>query len=210
MSVSDRIISEAIKLFVSCGIKSVTMDDIAKEIGVSKRTIYENFRDKDELLRECLLTNMSMQKCTSIEVKLNCKNVIEEILTILYEGIKNIEKINPSLMTDLKKFHYKIWNDIIIPHQKDKLKDFKVKIEEGINQNLFRKDINVDIVSGILQIQINSMPDDNIFPIDKYSRTDVISNIVINFLRGIATKKGIEIIEEFIEQKKNELKINQI
>jgi len=206
MEITDRILSEASQLFIKNGIRSVTMDDIAREMGISKRTIYENFRDKDELLKSCICVNKEQQRQQKIDMVQSSANALEAIFGIMYEVINSMNQIHPSFITDLRKYHYTVWKEFFQKHQEEHLSDLRNLITKGIVDGLFRNDIHVEIVTRILNIQLNEISNDEVFPSEEFTRAEVFVNIIVNFTRGIATTKGIRTIEKMIEKRRN---INQ-
>jgi hypothetical protein len=97
----------------------------------------------------------------------------------------------------MKKYHTDIW---IITSKQQKEKNYNLAyrlLRKGINEGIFRKDINIDIVVKLILEQMKFLVDNEIFPQDKYSRSDVFKNMVVNFIRGIATTRGIELIDSF-------------
>jgi len=198
MEVRDRILEEATKQFFTYGIRNVTMDDIASLLAISKRTVYETFKDKTDLIRSCLKNIKEIQdkKNQSIIASLN---VIEAIFTFMQQGIKAINSINPVFFSDLKKLYPSIWGQVHSEHQADAYNLTHRLLRKGINEGLFRKDINLTIVSKLFHEQMNLIADKKIFPLEEFSYTEVFKNLTINFLRGISTNKGIQIIDSLME-----------
>lgn len=206
MEMTERILQEASQLFMKHGIRSVTMDDIARQMGVSKRTIYEKFRDKDELLVHCISMHHQHQLQHKKEVLLSSKNVLEVIFRIMFDVVESMNRVSPLFVNDLKKYHYKVWKEHILSFQKEHIKQLRDLISNGIEDRLFRSDINVEIVARMFNLQLQEMTNEDIFPHNQFSRAEVFENIIVNFTRGLATDKGIMIIEKIIADKKNELK----
>ncbi|WP_430973227.1 TetR/AcrR family transcriptional regulator [Sunxiuqinia rutila] len=198
MEVRDRIIEEATRLFFKFGIRSVTMDDIAVGIGISKRTVYENFKDKTELVYTCMRVLMQKQEQKNQEVMSRSGNVIEILLTSMREGIKAINSISPLFFHDLKKYYPEIWKPLHEENQKKNYNQIYTQLRKGINEGLFRKEIHVDIVSKLFYEQINLISDETIFPHDEYMFADVFQSMMINFIRGISTRKGIDLVDEML------------
>ncbi len=204
MNIRERIIQEATTLFIRNGIRSITMDDISRHLGISKRTIYENFRDKDELLLHCIENKKQMQRQCKQTAVASSSNVLEAIYQIMFEVSAQMEQVHPSFINDLRKYHPDLWKNCIVKHKDEHIKDFRQLIISGIDDGIFRSDINVEIVTRMLNIQLREMTNDEIFPIDQFPRREVIVNIIVNFTRGISTPKGINIIEKIIEANKNQ------
>lgn len=204
MNIRERIIQEATTLFIRNGIRSITMDDISRHMGISKRTIYENFRDKDELLRYCIETNKQMQRQCKHTAVATSSNVLEAIYQIMFEVSAHMEQVHPSFINDLRKYHPELWKNSMVKHQDEHIRDLRQLIIRGIDDGIFRADINVEIVTRMLNLQLREMTNDDVFPLDQFPRREVFVNIIINFTRGISTPKGIKIIEKIIETNKKQ------
>ena len=199
MEVRDRIVEEATLQFFKYGIRSVTMDDIAASLGISKRTVYETFKDKTELVHTCLKRLMQVQDKKNQEVISGSANDIEAIFLFMQEGIKAMNAINPVFFVDMKKYYLPIWK---LLHEENKEKTYRMThtmLRKGVNEGLFRKDINISIVSKLFHEQANLVSDDRIFPREEFVLSEVYQNLIINFTRGISTNKGIEIIDKILD-----------
>jgi len=199
MITTERILAQATELFMHSGIRAITMDDISQVSGVSKRTIYENFRDKNDLLRSCLVHMDSLHNKETEKIFSESNNTIDLVFRFLKHGIKAINAVNPLFFSDLKKYHYGVWKETYTKNYDRHLSQTCVIIKKGINQGLFRKNIDIEIVAKLLNEQLQILSDENIFPSDRFSKTVVFENIMINFVRGIATRKGLDLIEKYSE-----------
>lgn len=196
MEIRDRIIEGASELFKTYGIKSVTMDSIANQFGMSKRTIYEIFHDKDELL-VAVLTHMARKQKEMVKKILEeSENSIIAIFRLLEINREYLLDMSPAFQADLKKYH----NDVLMKKADESdmpdYRNHQKVIENGIKEGLFRKDINPDLANRCLYNLGRSVLDNNQYPFEMFSRRDVIKNIFINYLRGISTARGIELIDK--------------
>jgi TetR/AcrR family transcriptional regulator, cholesterol catabolism regulator len=210
MNLRERILPQAVDLFIRSGIRAITMDDISALTGVSKRTIYENFKDKDELLRACLVFLDEQHDRETEKIISESINTIDLVFKVLKLGINAINSINPLFFTDLKKYHFRIWKETYIINNQKHLSKTYTMLKKGINEGLFRKEIDIEIVAKLLHEQFRIMSDEHVFPSLRYSRTKVFENIMINFLRGIATRKGLEIIEEYMDRPAADQQVQKI
>lgn len=173
------------------------MDDIAEKLGISKRTIYETFKDKNELLISCFEEYSIDRYRANEEIIKNSQNIAAAILLFIRDGAQWLNLLNPAFISDLKKYHNDLW---LTTSKQQNEKNYNLAyrlLRKGINEGIFRKDINTDIVVKLILEQMKILVDNDVFPADTYSRSEVFKNIVINFIRGIATKKGIELIDSF-------------
>ena len=197
MDLRKRILTEATNLFFQNGIRNITMDDIAGKLGISKRTIYETFKDKNELLINCFEEYSKEKYKVNEDIIKNSPNMLAAVCSFIQSGAMAIDLLNPAFFSDMKKYHNDIW---VMASKQQNEKNYNLAyrlLRKGINEGIFRKDINIDIVVKIILTQMNLLVDNEVFSTDKYSRSDVFKNMVINFIRGIATNKGIELIDSF-------------
>ena len=148
----QRIIKQATRMFFCNGIKSVTMDMIASQLGISKRTLYENFKEKNELLLACL-ENQEMEKRARLEVYLtNRKNVIDLLLNVYEDILRFMRNTSPMFFVDMKR-HYPRVND---KYENDKECHKQAMVDllkEGVGEGVIRADINMEIVATLLTFQ---------------------------------------------------------
>ena len=188
----ERIIEGAAGLFRTYGIKSVTMDSLASHLGISKRTIYEIFSDKDELLIGVLTWMTEKQRTFLAKILEESENSIVAIFRLLEFNRNHFENMSPAFRLDLKKYYvdFKKSGNCEIPDFNNHLQI----IEKGIKEKVFRDDINPDIVNRCLYSLGRSIMDDELYPFEQFTRNDVLRNIFINYLRGISTQDGLAII----------------
>jgi AcrR family transcriptional regulator len=202
MELKERIIQEASQLFFNKGVKSMTMSDIANAMGISKRTLYEVFRDKDDLLATCVDTHLKKADQEFDAIMHNSKNVIDSLMCIYSKHLSDIGSVNQSVIHDLKKYHAPIYAKIEAS-QKEGFYSFLPLFEKGVEQGLIRRDVNFEILLWLLKSQFRALMEDGFIPTDKYSANEVVRTIIINFIRGIVTPLGNEQIEQTIAHLKD-------
>jgi AcrR family transcriptional regulator len=192
----NRIIEGAAQLFRLYGIKSVTMDSLASHLGMSKRTIYEVFADKDELLIGVLRMMVEKQKELVKKVMSNSENAIVAIFKLLETNRDHFQQMSPAFQADMKKFHHEILIEKPAEYELPDYRNNVALIERGIKEKLFRKDLNADVVNSCLYFLGRTIIDNELYPFDQFSQRDVLRNGVINYLRGISTSEGIKLINK--------------
>ena len=197
MDIKERIIAVSMEMFIRYGIRSITMDMIAEQLGVSKRTIYEQFTDKDELLQYCINTAMNDQRRINEEIIKNSENIIEATFKFIKNSIDTLNAINPLFFFDIEKYYPNLWEQKIKENDNRNLNRSIELVNRGIQENIFRREINVEIVAKLILEQFKMLNNQELFPSDKFSRVNVFENIVINFIRGIATEKGLLLIDKY-------------
>jgi AcrR family transcriptional regulator len=197
METKERIIVESSNLFRQFGIKSITMDQIAENLGVSKRTIYEIFGTKDDLLNACIDYRIKEDEKASREIMNHAANIIEAFLIQIRKSIDTMNSISPLFILDAKKFHSRVFSQKMKEQEIYAYNNILAFLKTGKEQGYFKKQINVDIVTKLIIEQFKIIGNDTLFPPDAYSKSEIFENIAVNFLRGIATIKGLKIIDDF-------------
>ncbi len=198
MEIRERIIEEATSQFLQFGIRNVTMDGIAAATGMSKRTVYEAFKDKTALVHTCLDVLTQKHKYKNADICSSSQNVVETIFLYMQEGIKAMNAINPVFFRDMEKLYPKTWENLRKSNEKEAFNLSVELLQKGIKEGLFRSEINIPIVAKLFHEQMNLLADEKVFPRDEYSYIDVFQSLTINFMRGISTKKGINSIDSML------------
>jgi len=191
-----RIIAGAAELFRIYGIKAVTMDTIAQHLGISKRTIYERFHDKDELLFAVLSTMIAKQKEKIESILDSSPNVIVAFFIMVRMGRDHAASMNPLIGSDLRKYHSGVMKRLKESCGNPDYEGAGKMLARGIEEGLISDNINTDIVSRCFTGLVTMTGDENIFPRDKFLQSDLIQNTVLHYLRGICTEKGRKLSEE--------------
>lgn len=197
MDYRQRILEEAAVMFRTYGIRSVTMDMLASRMGISKRTIYEVFHDKNELLKGVLIQMAERHKEIMTKILSESANVVEAIFKMLDMMNDHFQKMSPAFKMDMKRFHHDILNN---PAEQNKLPYYSNNSEillRGIKEGVFRADIDLEITNKCMMEVARMSNDKDVFPPDDFLSEDVIRNFYINYLRGISTPKGLELINYY-------------
>ena len=197
MEVREKIIREAAELFLLKGVKKVKMDNIAKKIKVSKRTIYENFNNKDSLIRATIDLAQKEQLELNNMILSGSENIIEAVLALLKNGSEMLARINPDYFSDLKRLYPRIWKEKIEQSKVHSCKFILELLKEGKKQGFYRDDINEEIIALILIEQLSMLSDQKFFTDEKFSLVEIYENIIISMTRGVATGKGLELLEKY-------------
>lgn len=198
MEIKERIIAKAREQFFRYGIKSVTMDDIARELGISKKTIYQHFEDKDAIVHQLMMAEMANDKCEWDQLDGSSNNVIEKIVKSMDIIRQAVAEINPSTFFDIKKYHPKTW-DLFQEHKQNFIMEsVRKELLQGIEQGFFRADIKVEILVRMRLEQIEIGFDPHLFPPNKFSLIEVELTMLDHYIRGILTPKGLEVYQEFM------------
>ncbi|MDN5202619.1 TetR/AcrR family transcriptional regulator [Fulvivirgaceae bacterium BMA10] len=200
VEIKEKIIQTAGDLFMKYGIRSVTMDDIAKELSISKKTIYQYYKDKDEIVSLVTQAHMTRDKVEFDEIMRISSNAVEELAKICICLRRNLNDINPSLLFDLQRYHQRAWTmwfDYKYNYIKKTIVD---NITRGIREGYFRKEIDPETMATFRVEQIEMSFDDKIFPRDKFSFMEVQMQLFDHFVHGIVTEKGRHSYENYLLQ----------
>ena len=204
MDIKDRIIQQAGRLFFQYGVKSTSMDEVASSLGISKRTIYENFRDKEDLLLSYLKQVCEDRKKAVQELMERFDNVVEVFLNIM-EIHKTATFANIKFYEDIYRYYPNV--DAFLKEESHKANEFFVQfLEKGVEQGVIRENLNIEVVAFLVEestsIYMRASHIDK-FP---FSFSELISTVMVNFIRGISTEKGIKIVDKYLEKQQIEQK----
>ena len=193
----STIIEKATKLFLQLGFKSVTMDDLAVSLGISKKTLYVHFENKHQLVKE--VAHSIFEKVTRdiIKIKDGTSNPIEEIHCVKMEAMKYLgsEKTSPNYQ--LQKYFPKIYEDLKTKEYQYLGELVKNSLQNGIDTDLFRAEIDVEFVSRLYLNGMRGIRDIEIFPIEQFKIEELFENYLDYHLRAIVTPKGLKSLTLF-------------
>lgn len=186
----EKILRGAEDLFMKYGVRSISMDDIARHLSVSKKTLYQHFADKDELVVLVLKSHLE-RNTKEVETILEAAgNSIEELAKISACMKKNMQGLNQTMMFDMQKFHPKAWNVWIEFKQKYIRESVISNLKRGIQEGHIRPEVDPEIIAAlrIELIQLSFNPD--VFQREKFNMVEVHSQLFDHFVFGLVTEKG--------------------
>lgn len=196
---SDSIIQEASALFMKYGIKSVTMDDISRSLGISKKTVYQYFHDKNEIVNRVAKTYLENERRNFEEIQINAENAIDKLYRHSRFLRKSFEKMNPVVLFDLKKYYKDSWQ-LFLAYKKNIFSKSMIEtLKEGIEQGYFRESIDPEILITLRMEILELVADGTIFPHDQYDFKEVQVQIFDHFIHGILTDKGHRLLNNYIK-----------
>jgi len=198
----QKIIADAIKVFMTYGIKSVTMDDIARHMRMSKKTLYQYVSDKNDLVTRCLQHDCHITEATVRDILSKDSNAIEENFEISKHIVEDLKNIHPSIFYDLEKYYPEAWNMMQNLRHEFVAVVMKHNMERGIKEGVYRKDLDVELMTKLWVARLNMIFDPTLFSLSEYNLVDVYRQMFIHHIRGIASDEGVKYIE------KNQHKLN--
>ncbi|GEO05274.1 TetR family transcriptional regulator [Adhaeribacter aerolatus] len=173
------------------------MDDIALQLAMSKKTLYKWFENKDELVQAVIRLHLQANECGCEETTKAATNAVEELFRIMTLNKKLFSQLHPSVFYDLQKYHPGAWNLFNAHKMNFILATVKANIRRGMEEGLFRADLDVEVMSRLRLAQIELVFNPNIFPPDQFNVGEVQLKCLEHFMLGIATLKGHKLINEY-------------
>ncbi len=205
-TLKGRIKQKAHDLFMQYGVRSVTMDEIAVQLGVSKKTIYQYYADKDELVDAVIIDILNLNQSNCNQDRLAAKNAVHEVFLAIEMMQEMFQHMNPSILFELEKYYPKAFEKFTQHKYSFLYKVLKENIERGITEELYRSDIDVEI---LVKTRLESMMlpfSQAVFPKNKYSLIKVETELTTHFLYGLATIKGYKLIAKYQQDSSNKKK----
>jgi TetR/AcrR family transcriptional regulator, cholesterol catabolism regulator len=191
-------------LFFKYGIKSVTMDDISRELGMSKKTLYQYFENKIDLLSQIMKLHEEhditvLEKCT-----VEATDAIDEMLKIAQHATVEIGKMMSAQTTvyDMQKYYRDIWLGFEKGMNKRVFLCMKDNIERGKKEGLYRENVDAEVIAKLYVSKMFSIINEDMFPIHEYNKLRLFKQHLLYHIYGVATPKGIKLFEKRIEEMK--------
>jgi len=190
------IIMASAKLFRQYGVRSVSMDDISRALGISKKTLYQYVTNKNELIEKILdYTYLRMVKLLDESMKENT-NAIDSLLAVSQLISDEMKLFTPTVSFDLKKYYPEQFKAHLAKSQKFAYNAIYLNLEQGIKQGLYRKEINAEVVAALYINKVEDVHDENFFKDKEMSFEVIFETMFENHVRGIANAKGIDYFEK--------------
>lgn len=196
----ENILERVGELYNKYGIKSVTMDDVARELGISKKTLYQYVVNKNDLVSKVLDYLLNQKNCVFKELLSKDLNAIEELLEVGVYIIKSIKDYNPSTQYDLKKYYPELYTKFHDVRKGRMHQSILKNIEKGKEQGLYRTELDNDIIAKIQTSRFIHMSSDEFFDRDEMLKPQYVMELFIYHIRGIANNKGLKVLEKTLEK----------
>ncbi|WP_168927789.1 TetR/AcrR family transcriptional regulator [Chitinophaga terrae (ex Kim and Jung 2007)] len=193
---------KAFGLFRQFGTRSITMDDIAVKMGISKKTLYAHFTDKDDMVTQTISRFISIVEEECLADRERAKDAIEELFLVMEMLDRKLLNMNPVILLDLQKFHAKAWQ-VFVDYQNNMLATMiRENLERGISEGLYRPDLDIKILT---QYRIHACM--ICFQPEVFSGAHDMSRVqkvlLENYLYGVASEKGYQLIEAYKKLSQN-------
>ncbi len=192
----ENIITRVTELYFQYGIKSVTMDDVARELGMSKKTLYKYISNKDELVAYCMNSLVEKRNCAFKEIEKEKMNAIEELFMVNEHVVQMLKNYNPSTEYDLKKYYPDLYEKLRKFRRENMYEAVKNNIIRGKQEGLYRENLNEDIISRVHVSRIENSYANEMFDIEELTSWKFIREMFTYHIHGIANEAGIKFFYE--------------
>lgn len=195
----ERILEKTEALMFRYGMKSVTMDDIAREVGISKKTIYQHYEDKDAIVLAMVSAHFEEERCVAVKQQVEAKDPIQEVVWASEMMRQQLSEMNPTALYDMKKYYPKAW-DLLAEFKKSFLLNLiRQNLLKGIEMGLYHKNVNVEVIARLRLEEVEIGFDPNLFPPAQFSIVETQVAFLDHFIRGVATNKGLELYQQYLK-----------
>ena len=192
----DRILSESLRLFKKNGIRSVTMDDVSKELGMSKKTIYLYFANKSELVEKVLDYMLEKERTVCIEGDLAKMNAIDFLLAVSQNVSKQMKDMNPINSFELQKYYPAIFREFVNKKRDHVFEKVKQNFTQGIAEGIYRNDLDIDLVARLYIQKLIDVHNPEFLESVNFGFEKVFQVMFDNHIRGIANAEGLAYYEK--------------
>lgn len=193
----QRILTGAERLFMRYGIRSVTMDDLARDLGVSKKTLYQCVDNKADLIRKIIVAHIEEEQSAMEALVGSAEDAIDEMMKVARYMLRLLRQVSPNLLYDLRKYHGDLWKLLESLHKEYMYDLIRGNVERGIAQGLYRQDLDPDILARLYVGKSRVVVDEDIFPLDRYKREDLYAISMEYHIRGVASQSGLTKLESW-------------
>ena len=199
MDFQNQILEKAQDLFFKYGLKSITMDDLARELGISKKTLYASFSNKQEILNIITVKLIEEHERNCEKIVNDADNAIHEVLMYI-NNIKSIfQQFNHKIIFEMKRYYSETW-EIFKNYKNDFLSErIKNNLRRGIKEGLYRDNINEDIIVKLRLEQMQIISNSALFPSSNFNKKEVFTELFLQVLYGMSTIKGHQLIDKYME-----------
>ena len=183
---------------MSYGLRSVSMDDISRKLGMSKKTIYQFVDNKDDLVKEVLSQFLIREHEVIQGISKESSDAIEEYINMARHFLETVKKMKPTITFDLQKYYQESWQLIEIGHFSFLRNIIEENIKTGVKQKLYRDNVDPIIISKLYVSNNHAIANEELFPSEQYPKHELLIQFVRYHLRGIASEKGLVRMKEIL------------
>jgi DNA-binding XRE family transcriptional regulator len=195
-----NILTKVRELYTKFGIKGITMDDVAKELGISKKTLYQHVSDKEDLVGKFIDNEIEMRQNQICSCFKEGFNAIEELFEISFFMNKLMREQNPATEHDLKKYYPLQFEKILKVRREGMVNYILLNLKKGKNEGLYRNDMDDEIIAKLYLSRAESISASSLYTVEELTSVKIFIELLSHHIRGIATVKGLKELEKNIKK----------
>jgi len=199
LDTEKKIMAAIEQLFLRYGIKSVTMDDIARKLGMSKKTLYQYVDNKKDLVHKVMEQHIEIELEAMAQIRSTSIDAIDEMLGVSKYVTQVLREMSPTTVYDMHKYYRRTWDMVEAFHQKHIYEFIKINLEKGVEEGLYRKDFDPDIIAKFYVAKTLLVVDEEMFPLRNYSKENLFKAFLEYHIHGVASVKGLKKLEQHLK-----------
>jgi TetR/AcrR family transcriptional regulator, cholesterol catabolism regulator len=196
----ENILEKVAALYMKYGIKSITMDDVARELGISKKTLYQYVENKNELVEKVVDYVINLKECGFKKIDDIKMNAVEKLIEVNMHIVESMKDYNPATEYDLKKYYPELYAKMHSIRRQRMFDSILANIKKGKEEGLYRKELNEEIIARMQVSRFMNMHEDEMLSKNDIQRSAFIHELFIYHIRGIANEKGLKVLEETLKK----------
>ena len=193
----EKIIHTSLESFFRYGLRSVSMDDLSRKLGISKKTLYQSVANKKDLINKVIGYQLHMERQVLEALPRISNDAMHEMVQLSEHIIEHFSDIAPSLIHDLQKYYPELWEQVIDFQTIDLKNRIETNIRRGQKESFYRKNLDPDVIAKLYVGMCFVVDEESVFPTKEYDRTHVIGEVIMYHMQGILSKEGREHTKDF-------------
>ena len=195
-----NILEKVAALYMRYGIKSITMDDVARELGMSKKTLYQYVENKNDLVEKVVDYVINLKECDFKKIDDIEMNAVEKLIEVNMHIVTSMKDYNPATEYDLKKYYPELYAKMHSVRRQRMYDSILANIKKGKEEGLYREELNEEIIARMQVSRFLTMHEDELLSKNDIQRSEFIHELFIYHIRGIANEKGLKVLEETLKK----------
>lgn len=203
----SKLLEKAHDISFTYGLRSMSMDDISRKLGISKSTLYKYVKNKTDLIEKILEFERDGFKKIFEDHDFEGVNAIDILFTVSKEISRNFKNVAPSITFELKKYYPDLYQKHMDIRAEFIFQKIQINLRKGISQGIYREDLSIELAARLYISRLLDLHNEELFPPERFSFHTLFNFMFENWVRGIAKPDGIKYFEETFEKEKKQLKL---
>lgn len=196
--VKEQVIEKSAELFMRYGIRSVSMDDIARELGISKKTLYQQVENKSDLIRKIFMSRSTEEREEVRQMRHASRDAINELILVAKYMISRLRLVSPTSRYDLEKYYQDIHLELKELHMTFFVQFIQENLERGIEEGLYRTNIEVAVIAKLFVSMAVKLGHNEYFSIREYQLEMLVQQLFLYHIHGVASEQGLEQVAHYL------------